>query len=194
MNDARLPNQALTAPAVRWIADHGDALYGYAVRRLRDVHAAEDLVQETLLAALTSTEGFAGRSSERTWLIGILKHKLVDQIRKSIRQRPLTELQSDDDFDPFDKRGNWHPYLSKWQCDPYQALENAELRHVLEACLSKLPPRIAQVFWLHEAESMSSTDVCKELDISATNVWTILHRARLRLRRCLNSGWFERSR
>ena len=194
MNDARLPNQALTAPAVRWLADHGDALYGYAMRRLRDAHAAEDVVQETLLAALTSTEGFAGRSSERTWLIGILKHKLVDQLRKSIRQRPLTELQSDDNFDPFDKRGNWDPYLSKWQCDPYQALENAELRHVLEACLSKLPPRIAQVFWLHEAESMSSADVCKELEISATNVWTILHRARLRLQRCLNAGWFERSR
>jgi RNA polymerase sigma-70 factor (ECF subfamily) len=194
VNDALLPNQASTAPAVRWVADHGDALYGYALRRLRDPHAAEDVVQETLLAALTSTEDYSGRSSERTWLIGILKHKLVDQIRKSIRQRPLIDLQSDDNFDLFNKRGNWHAHLSKWQCDPYQELENAEFRHVLESCLSKLPPRIAQVFWLHEGESMSSTDLCKELEISAANVWTILHRARLRLQRCLSARWFERSR
>lgn len=156
-----------------------------------DPDAAEDIVQETLLAALSSKSSFAGRSSERTWLIGILKHKLVDQLRQTIAQGPLTEIQSDDDSDPFDKSGHWAIRVRKWQCDPGKILENAEFQKVLASCLAKLPPRIARVFWLHEAESINSRDVCKELDISPTNLWTILHRARLRLQRCLSVNWFE---
>jgi RNA polymerase sigma-70 factor (TIGR02943 family) len=191
VNNAETSNQASPAAAVRWLADHGDALYGYALLRVRSPDAAEDLVQETLLAALAAKSGFAGLSAERTWLIGILKHKLVDHLRKSIRQQSLTELGAQDDVDPFDKNGHWKIRVSKWQCDPHQALENAEFRKVLASCLSKLPPRIAQVFWLREAQSMSSTELCKELEISPTNVWTILHRARLRLQRCLSVNWFE---
>jgi RNA polymerase sigma-70 factor, ECF subfamily len=186
------PNPASATPAERWLADHGDALYRFALQRLRNPETAEDLVQETLLAALAAKAGFAGRSAERTWLIGILKHKLVDQIRKSLRQGPLPELQAEDDLGLFDNRGRWKVRVSRWNCDPHEALENAEFRAVLVSCLSKLPPRIAQVFWLHEAESVSSKELCKELEISPTNVWTMLHRARLRLQRCLSLNWFER--
>lgn len=192
MNISQIPNQASILPAARWLADHGDALYRYALQRLGNPDAAEDVVQETLLAALVCKDSFAGRSAERTWLIGILKHKLVDHLRNSIRQQPLTDANFDSGgLDLFDKSGHWKIRVSTWQCDPQQTMENAEFQKVLASCLSKLPPRIAQVFWLHEAESMNSRDLCKELEISATNLWTILHRARLGLRRCLTSNWFE---
>ena len=192
VNNAEASNQTPSAAAEAWLKDHGDTLYRYAMQRVRNADVAEDLVQETLLAALASREGFAGRSAERTWLIGILKHKLVDHLRISIRQQPLTELQSEGDLDPFDKNGRWKIRVLKWQCDPHETVENAEFQKTLASCLSKLPPRIAQVFWLHEAESMSSKELCKELEISPTNVWTMLHRARLRLQRCLSLNWFER--
>jgi RNA polymerase sigma-70 factor, ECF subfamily len=161
------------------------------MQRVHDADAAEDLVQDTLLAAMVSKNSFAGASTERTWLIAILKHKLVDKIRKSIHERPLAELRSEDDADLFDKNGKWTVRVSKWQADPHETMESDEFQKVLASCLSKLPPRMAQVFWLHEAESMNSKQLCKELEISPTNVWTLLHRARLRLQRCLSLNWFE---
>lgn len=182
---------ALPALAERWLSEHGDALYGYAMRRVRDAHAAEDLVQETLLAAIKTAGDFAGRSLERTWLVGILKHKLVDHLRRSIRQKPLSDMLSSADSDFFDERGNWKVRVSSWRGDPRTIAENAEFRRVLASCLSKLPPRTAHVFWLHEAESTDSADLCKELGISPTNLWTMLHRARVGLQRCLSVNWFE---
>lgn len=187
----RIRDHTTPAAAERWLADHGDSLYRYAVRRVRDPHAAEDLVQETLLAAMTSTRGWSALSAERTWLIGILRHKLVDHLRRSIREKPQTELQFDDESDIFDRNGRWRFPVSEWRGDPRETAENEEFRKVLASCLSGLPPRTAQVFLLHEAESMSSADLCKELGISPTNVWTLLHRARVRLRRCLSRNWFE---
>jgi RNA polymerase sigma-70 factor (ECF subfamily) len=191
VNDAQATIQASSASAVRWLADHGDALYRYALVRARDTHVAEDLVQETLLAALGSSSNFAGRSAERTWLIGILKHKIVDHLRAAIRHQPLTELQSQAGPDIFDKNGNWKVRVSKWECDPHTMVENVEFQSVLASCLSKLPPRIALVFWLRELESMTSDEVCEELEITPTNAWTMLHRARLGLQRCLSVNWFE---
>ena len=175
---------------MRWLSDHGDALYSYAMRRVHNLEAAEDLVQETLLAALACGD-FAGRSSERTWLIGILKRKVVDYVRKAIRQRSLTELQSDGNLELFDKSGRWKARVSKWDCDPYEILENAEFQETLATCMSKLPPRIALVFRLRVGESVSANDLCKQLEISPANLWAILHRARQRLQRCLSANWFE---
>jgi RNA polymerase sigma-70 factor (ECF subfamily) len=191
VSNTQTSEEALSAAAVGWLTDHGDALYRYAKQRVRAPDIAEDLVQDTLLAALASWASFAERSGERTWLIGILKHKLVDHLRKSMRERPLTELQGEENLDPFDKNGHWKTRVSRWQCDPHEMIENAEFQKVLASCLSKLPARIAHVFWLHEAESMNSKELCKELDISPTNVWTMLHRARVRLQRCLSLNWFE---
>lgn len=191
VNNAEASNRTSSTAAEAWLKDHGDTLYRYAMQRVRNADVAEDLVQETLLAALVSSDGFSGRSAEQTWLIGILKHKLIDYIRKSSRQRQLTEPQCDDNLDLFDKHGHWKMRVSRWRCDPHQTIENAEFQKVLASCLSKLPPRTAHVFWLHEAESMSSNELCKELEISPTNVWTMLHRARLGLQRCLSLNWFE---
>jgi RNA polymerase sigma-70 factor (ECF subfamily) len=191
LNNSKNPNQDSPRLGERWLAEHGDALYRYALQRVRSPDVAEDLVQETLLAALSAVSGFEEKSTERTWLIGILRHKFLDYLRKSVRQRPISELMPDDGYNPFDENGHWKIKVSAWRGDPLERLETAEFYKVLEDCLSKLPPRISQVFWLYEAESMETEAVCQELEITATNLWTILHRARLRLQRCLSLNWFE---
>jgi RNA polymerase sigma-70 factor (ECF subfamily) len=179
------------SPALRWLEEHGDALYAYALPRVRNPDLAEDLVQETLLAGLAGRERFAGQSAERTWLMGILKHKLIDYLRKSIRQRPLSELDLDVTSEFFTEHGHWKVSGPSWEGRPEAALEQAEFRAVLSRCLAKLPSRIAQLFWLREAEGVTTEQLCQELGITPTNVWTMLHRARLGLRRCLNENWFE---
>jgi RNA polymerase sigma-70 factor (ECF subfamily) len=179
--------------AVRWLEEHGDALYAYALPRVRNSDSAEDLVQETLLAAIKAHKSFAGLSAERTWLTGILKHKLIDHLRRSVRQRPLSELDVDVTEEFFDSRGRWKAASPEWQGRPDALLERDEFRRVLQSCLSKLPSRIAQLFWLREAEDVSTDQLCQELGITPTNVWTMLHRARLGLRRCLGENWFGNS-
>lgn len=191
MDTAQLTNRPCPDVAVRWLEEHGDALYHYALPRVGSAETAEDLVQETLLAALAAHASFSGLATQRTWLIGILKHKLVDHLRKAVRHRPLTEAQADGTADMFDDRGRWRVSTSAWYGDPHAALESAEFREVLLRCLSKLPARISLVFWLREAEGLASDKVCQELEISSTNLWTMLSRARLRLRRCLSMNWFE---
>jgi RNA polymerase sigma-70 factor, ECF subfamily len=179
--------------AVRWLDEHGDALYAYALPRVRNPDVAEDLVQETLLAAIKAHKDFAGLSAERTWLIGILKHKLIDHLRKSARQRPLSELDADLTEEFFDSRGQWKVSAPEFQGRPEALLEREEFRQVLQSCLSKLPSRIAQLFWLREAEDVGTDELCQEMGITPTNVWTMLHRARLGLRRCLGENWFGKN-
>ena len=191
MNSSAAPDATDTSPALRWLEDHGDALYAYALPRVRNPDAAEDLVQETLLAGLVGLERFGGQSAERTWLMGILKHKLIDHLRKSIRQRPLSELDVDLTSEFFTEQGHWKVSGPTWEAGPESAIENQEFRQVLGRCLAKLPSRLAQLFWLREAEDISTEQLCQELGITPTNVWTMLHRARLGLRRCLNENWFE---
>ena len=179
--------------AMRWLDEHGDALYAYALPRVRNPDVAEDLVQETLLAAIKAHKDFAGLSAERTWLIGILKHKLIDHLRKSARQRPLSELDLDVTEEFFDSRGEWKVSGPDWDGRPDALLEREEFRDVLQSCLSKLPSQIAQLFWLREAEDVGTEQLCQELGITPTNVWTMLHRARLGLRRCLGENWFGKN-
>ncbi|HEY8750914.1 MAG TPA: sigma-70 family RNA polymerase sigma factor [Tepidisphaeraceae bacterium] len=178
------------AAGVRWLEEHGDALYSYALPRVRNADAAEDLVQETLLAAIKGRKSFAGQSAERTWLTGILKHKLIDYLRKSARQRPLSELDVDVTEEFFDTHGRWKAVSPEWSGQPDGLLEREEFRAVLSQCLGKLPSRVAQLFWLREAENVATEELCQELGITPTNVWTMLHRARLGLRRCLGDNWF----
>lgn len=184
------PNSAPAISATRWLDEHGEALYAYAYRRTRRADVAEDLVQETLLAALASCESFDGRSSERTWLTGILRHKLMDHLRRAWRQRPISELEEEAAEDLFDRSGHWKAMPPNWEQTPGVQLESAEFRAVLHKCLEQLPPRTAQLFWLREAEEMETDALCQELEISPTNLWTMLHRARSALRQCLSVHWF----
>jgi RNA polymerase sigma-70 factor (ECF subfamily) len=158
---------------------------------VKDSDIAEDLVQETFLAALRSRESFEGRSAGRTWLIAILKHKIVDYIRKKIREpssdriETLTDLMDSD----FDDSGKWQVRPHKWAINPGKIYEQKEFFDVLYHCLAELPERLAEAFMLREMDGLSTAEVCKRLGITATNSWVMLYRARMALRRCLENQW-----
>ncbi len=190
---------APSSDASEWLARHGDALYRYALLRLRSSHAAEDVVQETLLAALRTRgrpEAFAGRSEELTWLIAILRHKLVDYLRRLSKDAPPPEDAGPPAWEAFfQKQGKWHRKPSIWRGrgadDPHALLERAEFRKTLVRCLERMPRRLARVFMLREADGVSSEEICGVFEISTANLWTLLYRARTRLRDCLGVNGFD---
>ena len=167
-------------------------LLRYASLQLRDAHAAEDAVQETLLAALAGEAGFGERASLRTWLTGILKHKIVDAIRRQARE-PVVSAYADEEpgeiDELFSERGHWNERPAAWG-DPDGALEQAQFFRALERCLERLPSRTAQVFMLREHLGLETGEICKELDITPTHCWVLLYRARMSLRECLQRTWF----
>lgn len=180
----------LTSPEL-WLAEHGDALYRHAYFRLRDRMAAEDAVQETLLAALKARESFVGRAAERTWLIGILNNKVVDQLRKSMREQHLSQGDlGDEELEGllFEADGHWRHPPSAWG-NPEAALEQTAFWQAFNRCLEELPARQAQAFALCEMDGVDGAEAGKVLGVSTTNIWVILHRARLRLRQCLELNW-----
>ena len=173
------------------LADHGDYLFRVARRQLRSDALAEDAVQETLLAALSSKSAYTGAASLRTWLTGILKHKIVDAIRCQAREVAVPRDEEDgEDWEAlFKADGHWqHPPLA-WR-SPESDAELAQLRVILLECSDRLKPAMARVFSLREVVGMETEEICKELGISATNCWVLLHRARLFLRECLELNGF----
>ena len=167
-------------------------LLRYASLQLRNREAAEDAVQETLVAALAAERGFAGRSNLRTWATGILKHKIVDAIRRSSRERPLEhgdEATADDLDALFDATGHWREAPQAW---PEQALEDKQFIAALEKCLAMLPARTGQVFLMREHLGVDTGEICKELGITPTHCWVLLYRARMALRECLEKGWLAK--
>ena len=177
----------------RWVDDHGDALFRFAMLRLRDATAAEEVVQETFLAALQSVDRFAGNSSERTWLLGILKHKVIDHFRRLARDRVTGETSNDADLQLFDENRYWihEDGPRDWGPDPATEYERARFAEILQGCLSGLPPRMAAAFTMREIDDLDSIEVCKVLEVTSTNLWVILHRARAQLRLCLESNWLK---
>lgn len=176
-----------------WVDNYGDFLYRFAIARVRDPGVAEDLVQETFLAALRGRETFDGRSEVRTWLIAILKHKIVDFIRKKIREPSTDKIETlTDGTDPdFDDRGEWRVRPSRWSVNPSNIYEQKEFFDVLYRCLGELPERLAEAFMLREMDGFSTEEICKALNITATNTWVMLYRVRLSLRRCLKNKWLN---
>ena len=174
-----------------WVEAHADYLFNFAIGQVRDTGVAEDLVQETFLAALKSQNRFSGRSSERTWLVGILRHKLCDHLRKTCRERSVrvdpTPANADESWE---EAALWlHDVAAEAQL-PSHRMELDEFRANLELALGKLPPRIAQVFQLYEIEERSNREVCEQLNISESNLWVMLHRGRKQLREQLGGWWF----
>ena len=168
-------------------------LLKYARLQLRNPAWAEDAVSETLLAALEKPQSFAGSSQLKTWLIGILKHKLVDQIRKNSRELSTSATSEDgEDLDDllFTSNGHWREAQHDWG-NPEDALRQVDFMKVLEACVDKLPGQQGRLFMMREWLELESDEICKELAITPTNLWVMLHRARLRLRECLQQGWFR---
>lgn len=176
-----------------WVDEHADALFRYAILRARDRQAAEDLVQETFLAAVQKTDSFRFESSRRTWLIGILKHKVIDYHRKISRERTVVPInESDTVIDSwFDRKGSWIKLPGAWKTDPSQLLERKEFWAVFESCRSALPARMGDAFTLRMVDDLKAVEVCKVLAITPTNLWVMLHRARARLRACLDANWFK---
>lgn len=178
-------------PAEQWLDDHGTALYRYALLRLRDSDKAEEAVQETLLAALQAWSRYNGNASVRTWLIGILKYKILDQFRHEAREQDLCDPQAsveENAESPFNSRDHWAPRLTDWG-DPEAALQDSQFWRILQECLDRLPPRLARLFVLREVHEDETKEICQELAISPTNLWTMLYRARMRLRQCLDRNW-----
>ena len=179
-----------------WVDEYGDYLYRYAVSRLRDESTAQDVVQETLLAAFKGAKNFSGNSTEKTWLVGILKHKIVDYIRKASRERSYEDVSLAEgrveDF--FDRKGRWKSGSSEWIVHPRKAFEQKEFWDVFESCLGDLQERLRSVFVLRELEGLPAEEICKELEITSTNLWVMLYRARARLKECLEENWFKVNR
>jgi RNA polymerase sigma-70 factor (TIGR02943 family) len=199
MSDPRLkPTQPVTDPG-QWLDDHGDYLFKYAAFRLRDNTAAEDAVQETFLAALKSYEKFEGRGSERTWLVGILKHKIIDHFRKTEREAPIGEGPDEgpEHREFFERTDQWTGHWNTdhaptdWHATPAELIERRDFWNVFNDCLSPLPKRTASAFTLREIDGLKSEEICDILNIKVNNLWVMLHRARLHLRNCLEVNWFK---
>lgn len=175
-----------------WVDEHGDYLFGYALPRVRDGHLAEELVQETFLAAVKAVGSFRGDSSPRTWLVGLLRRKIADHYRKRSREQ---QTESMDTADPtieawFDEKGAWIKLPARCEIDPAELAERGDFWMVFEECLRALPERLAEAFSLRVMDDRAPEEVCKILSITATNLWVALHRARARLRACLEANWF----
>ena len=185
----------------KWVDEYGDRLFRYALMRLRDETVAEDIVQETLLSAIQSLASYNGRSTELTWLTGILKHKMIDHFRKNQKLIQITDNDTDlsalDHFfeKPDAPDSHWAMQMrpGKIGQTPEQAVENSEFWDVMNSCLSALPDRISTVFTLREVDGLTSDEVCEVLSISPSNFWVIMHRARMQLRRCIEIKWFRRA-
>jgi len=176
-----------------WLVAHGDFLYRFALARLKNTELAEDVVQETLLAAIQGAK-FSGKSNVRTWLTGILKHKMIDTFPRQQHEMPLPdddELGDAEMDDFFDARGRWIDRPAAWEL-PTDELEQKQFLQTLQACINRLPESLAQVFMLREVHEEETTEICSQLGITASNAWVMLHRARLSLRQCLELNWLGR--
>lgn len=173
-------------PADRWIGEHCDVLWRFALSRTRSRDAAEEVVQETLLAAIESYPRFAGDSSERTWLLGIAAHKIADRQRRAARtaRREMSARDNRQD-DLFTQRGAWREPPVAWSVAGTSSEERREVLAILERCLDELPPSLGEPVWLRDLLGVPSEHVCKALGVTATNVWTRVHRARSALRLCV---------
>ncbi len=172
-----------------WVSEHGETLYAFAMSRLKNADAAEDALQETLLGALKSVQTFPPQGEVGPWLMGILKNKVVDRQRRLAR---LDTVTSDDNSvldQLFDQNGHWSKAAR--YADPLQldSLEQAEFTGILQRCLKKLPAKQAAAFIGREINEQNSENLCKELDVSSTNLWVLMHRARLRLAECIRARW-----
>lgn len=178
------------------LVEHRVYLLRFARLQLRNDAWAEDAVSETLLAALSKPQSFGNRSQLKTWLVGILKHKVIDLIRSNARMVSLPDLEGDSEGDELDRLsfkadGHFTETPNDWG-NPDQTLQQVQFFQVLDACIERLPAAMGRLFLMREWLELSSEEVCKELSLTPTNLYVQLHRARLRLQECLNINWFSK--
>ena len=175
-----------------WIDEYGDYLYRYAWSRLRDANSAEEVVQETFVAGVRYQDQFRGKGSERGWLLAILKRKIIDFVRRRARSRQ--ENQFEEHADPtlqlFDENGRWKKGMLP-DMSPDRQMQASELWQIVRDCLDGLPQSQSDVFVLSVMEDLPSDEICRQLDITPSNLWVRLHRARLGLARCVGAKWYK---
>ena len=183
-------NNDRSPPATEtWVANYGDMLFRYVRLRVRDDATAEELVQETFLAALQGLKNFSGQSSFGTWLVGILKHKLIDRLRRQGREK---SAEMDDDSavnGMFNSFGHWTSMATPhaWRSSPEELAQQADTQRLLRLCMEALPGRYREVFVMRVMDEIETDEICKILQLNPNNLYMMLHRARLRLRACLES-------
>jgi RNA polymerase sigma-70 factor (TIGR02943 family) len=176
----------------QWVKAHADYLYAYAIKRISDKELAQDLVQETFLAALEKAEKFEGKSTERTWLTAILKNKIIDIYRKNSSglAKQIKEAQHEQQ-DFFEDNGHWtashKPEL--FGIEDTDTLGNKEFNQILQKCIQKLPTLWMAVFTMKHIDDEHTDMICAELKVTPSNFWVIIHRAKLNLRACLQKNW-----
>ncbi|WP_299667142.1 sigma-70 family RNA polymerase sigma factor [uncultured Polaribacter sp.] len=176
----------------KWIDNYADYLYNYAISRVNNSDLAKDLVQETFFAGLKSAKNFQGKASERTWLVSILKRKIIDYYRKINSKKGQAEVRMNF-YQSGENEGNWieERVPQSWDNQSEKNIENEELRNQLEACINNLPEKYAMVFRMKTVQEFETEEICKELDITSSNLWVIIHRARTQLRKCMEDNWFN---
>lgn len=172
----------------QWVDEHADALYRFAMRRVGDQHTVEDLLQETYLAALRAKESYRGDASVRTWLIAILRLKIIDFYRRKSRLRESQRMQ----IEPIEASLVREERLEAWNCDPDRTLESQEFWEVFHACVGKLPDTLGRAFRLREFDGCPAATVCEILQITQENLAVRIFRARSALRDCLDKNWFSK--
>ena len=175
-----------------WLNEHGDFLYGFALSRLRNADLAEEVVQDTFVAGLKNVKQFKGSGTERAWLLGILKRKIIDVSRKRKRDPINVEDEKGSIADRlFDTKGSWRKEVRPTMMQSLDSVDREELWQILRRCLKMLPQRQADAFTLRTLDGSSSDQVCKELGITPNNYWVMLHRARLQLSGCVKQHWLD---
>ncbi|WP_459211035.1 sigma-70 family RNA polymerase sigma factor [Aquimarina rhabdastrellae] len=180
-----------TIDPTTWVDKYSDYLFNYTIVRVDDKEIAQDLVQETFLAGLKSMKNFKGEASERTWLISILKRKIIDYYRKINSKKGKAEVRLNYNSDS-DSEGDW---LEERVADPFDAnaegeIENKELGTAIHNCIGKLPEKQATIFKMKTIQGFDTETICDEFSITASNLWVIIHRARTALAACLEKSWF----
>ena len=165
-----MPQEEITLNPDKWIDNYADYLFNYAVVRVNNSDVAKDLVQDAFFAALKSAKNFQGKSTERTWLVSILNF-----------------------YDDGENEGSWleERVPQSWNNKTEKDIENVELKNQLDTCIDNLPEKYALVFRLKTIQEFETEEICKELDITASNLWVIIHRARTQLRKCMEDNWFN---
>jgi RNA polymerase sigma-70 factor (TIGR02943 family) len=187
-----MAEQKHTLNTNKWIDNYADYLYNYSISRVNNSDLAKDLVQETFFAGLKSAKNFQGKASERTWLVSILKRKIIDHYRKINSKKGQAEVRMNF-YDDGENEGNWleERVPQSWDNASEKKIENEELRDQLEVCINKLPEKYAMVFRMKTVQEFETEEICKELGITSSNLWVIIHRARTQLRKCMEDNWFN---
>jgi len=176
----------------KWIDNYSDYLFNYTIVRVNNYDISKDLVQETFFSGLKSAKNFEGKATERTWLISILKRKIIDHYRKTNSKKGQAEVRMNF-YNDGENEGDWieERVPQSWDNEAEKQLENTELQDQINSCIDQLPEKYAIVFRMKTIQEIDTEIICKELEITSSNLWVIIHRARMQLRKCLEENWFN---